>query len=449
MRAVNVSQMIADSKFNRFFAIVFVLCCAVLVCDGYDQGIYGAAMPLMMKDTGIGAATFGLIGSYTLYGMMFGGLFFGFLADRVGRKRMIQVSVACYSLGAGLFGLSYTPLQFGLCRVLTGFGLGGIVPITIAMLTEYAPRSKRSTMVIISTLSVPVGTSLSALAGVFILPAFGWRAMFLLGCVPVLGILVLQAYMPESMEHLVKHTDNPKIRQILARSTPDYIASPEDDYITDYKSKSNAPVSNLFKNGFAFITVLFWIMFGCVMLSGYFMAVWMPKLMTQMGFPLKSSLFFMFTYYFGCVPALFIAAKVVNRMGYINGLAVFTITPAVLLLLMRVQSHWIITALELFIIGGCIIGGAHGVLYTYISTTYPNAFRGTGLGTASAFGRFGGSFGPAIGGLLIANHFAATSTFPVFAVPLIIAAIGGFISKQPAALAASQEAEAARAAARH
>ncbi|AHF11419.1 MULTISPECIES: MFS transporter [Dehalobacter] len=343
MRTINVGKMIGDSKVNRFFIIVFMVGMSILLFDGYDQGVYGVALPTLMMDTGISAKVFGLIGSNTLYGMMIGGIVAGMLADRIGRKKVLILGIIVYALFTGLMGFGKSAAFFSVCRIIAGAGLAGVVPITVALLTEYSPFVHRSKLVTISTLGIPIGTMISALIGMGILPVYGWRPMFWIGFIPLIFVVFVSFSIPESMDRLIKYNKLEKISETLTKVDPAYIPAQEDKYVVDSGNLNQAPFLSLFKNGLVQKTVLFWIMFAMVFFTHYGIITWLPKLMVQAGYPLTNSLMLLFF------------------MG----------------------------------------SGVYGIIslvYLIVTLNYANSFRATGLGWTSAMGRFGGSFGPLVGG---------------------------------------------------
>ncbi|WP_282432368.1 MULTISPECIES: MFS transporter [unclassified Dehalobacter] len=223
MSTVNVLKTIGQSKMNKFFVIVAVLAFLGLLFDGYAQGVYSTSLPSLIQDTGIEPTVFGLIGSYTLYGMIAGGIIFGMLVDKIGNKKVFMLAIGFYAMFTGLMGTATTVWQFSLYQVLTGMGAAGIAPVTFAMLAEYSPLKNRIQLINTTTLGMPLGRMLSTLAGMAILPSFGWRPMFLIGFIPLILIVFCIFYLPESMQKLIKDDKREKIQKILKLVAPEYI----------------------------------------------------------------------------------------------------------------------------------------------------------------------------------------------------------------------------------
>ena len=186
MRKVDVHDIIDNARFNRFHWLVVCLCALLLIFDGYDLFIYGVVLPVIMKEWGLTPLEAGALGSYALFGMMFGALAFGTLADRIGRKKGIAICFVLFSSATVLNGFASTPTEFGIFRFLAGLGCGGLMPNVVALMNEYAPKRLRSTLVAVMFSGYSLGGMLSAGLGIYMLPRFGWEAMFFAAAVPLL-----------------------------------------------------------------------------------------------------------------------------------------------------------------------------------------------------------------------------------------------------------------------
>jgi len=144
MHRIDVHKLADESRFNRFHALVLFWGALILVLDGYDLAVVGAAMPAIMKDMGVDAAQAGFMASSALFGMMFGAIFLGTLADRIGRRLMISVCVALFSVFTAAAGLTHDPVSFSVTRFLAGLGIGGVLPIVTAQMAEFAPVKLRA-----------------------------------------------------------------------------------------------------------------------------------------------------------------------------------------------------------------------------------------------------------------------------------------------------------------
>jgi AAHS family benzoate transporter-like MFS transporter len=163
MRKIDVHEVIDNARFNRFHWMVLFWCALIIIFDGYDLVIYGVVLPTLMKEWGLSPLEAGALGSYALFGMMFGALFFGPLSDKIGRKKTITMCVMLFSGFTVLNGFATTPTTFGLCRFIAGLGIGGVMPNVVALMNEYAPKKIRSTLVAIMFSGYSVGGMYSQL----------------------------------------------------------------------------------------------------------------------------------------------------------------------------------------------------------------------------------------------------------------------------------------------
>ena len=147
MRTLDVHPIIDNARFTSFHWMVMAWCGLLLIFDGYDLFIYGVVLPVIMKEWGLTPLQAGALGSYALFGMMFGALGFGTLADRIGRKKGIAICFALFSSATILNGFASSPTEFGIFRFIAGLGCGGLMPNAVALMNEYAPKRLRSTLV--------------------------------------------------------------------------------------------------------------------------------------------------------------------------------------------------------------------------------------------------------------------------------------------------------------
>ncbi|MGB8971167.1 MAG: MFS transporter, partial [Pseudomonas capeferrum] len=204
MRTLDVHPIIDNARFTPFHWMVMAWCGLLLIFDGYDLFIYGVVLPVIMKEWGLTPLQAGALGSYALFGMMFGALVFGSLADRIGRKKGIALCFALFSTATILNGFASSPSEFGIYRFIAGLGCGGLMPNAVALMNEYAPKRLRSTLVAIMFSGYSLGGMLSAGVGIFMLPRFGWESMFFAAAVPLLLLPVILYYLPESIGFLVR-----------------------------------------------------------------------------------------------------------------------------------------------------------------------------------------------------------------------------------------------------
>lgn len=299
MRTLDVQAIIDNARFTPFHWMVMAWCGLLLIFDGYDLFIYGVVLPVIMKEWGLTPLQAGALGSYALFGMMFGALAFGSLADRIGRKKGIALCFALFSGATILNGFASSPGEFGIYRFIAGLGCGGLMPNAVALMNEYAPKRLRSTLVAVMFSGYSLGGMLSAGVGIYLLPRFGWESMFFAAALPLLLLPVILYYLPESIGFLVRQGRVKDACALLKRVDPDCDVQADDVLQVLERKAKGASVAALFREGLAVRTLALWLAFFCCLLMVYALSSWLPKLMANAGYSLGSSLSFLLALNFG------------------------------------------------------------------------------------------------------------------------------------------------------
>ncbi|XOC03146.1 MFS transporter [Pseudomonadota bacterium DY0742] len=422
MRTIETNQIIDNARFSRFHWMVMALCALLLIFDGYDLFIYGVVLPVLMQEWGLTPMQAGALGSYALFGMMFGALGFGTLADRIGRKKGIAICFALFSSATILNGFASSPTEFGIFRFIAGLGCGGLMPNAVALMNEYAPKRLRSTLVAVMFSGYSIGGMLSAGVGIYMLPRFGWESMFFAAAVPLLLLPVILYYLPESVGFLVRQGRQAEARELLKRVDPT-AGLPADAAleVADVKGAS-VSVLALFKEGRTVRTLSIWVAFFCCLLMVYALSSWLPKLMAGAGYSLGSSLSFLLALNFGGMAGAIVGGWLGDRFNLVKVMIGFFVAAAVSISLLGFKSPTPLLYGLIFIAGATTIG-TQILLYACAAQFYGLSIRSTGLGWASGIGRNGAIVGPLLGGALMAVNLPLQLNFMAFAIPGAIAAL--------------------------
>ena len=127
MRNIDVNDAIDNNPFGKFQWSVVVLCALLLIVDGYDVFVAGTVLPTLIAEWGLTKPQAGTLQAWALFGMMFGALIFGPLADKIGRKKGIAISFMLFTTATFLTGFAGSPDQFKVFRFIAGFGCGGML----------------------------------------------------------------------------------------------------------------------------------------------------------------------------------------------------------------------------------------------------------------------------------------------------------------------------------
>jgi AAHS family benzoate transporter-like MFS transporter len=423
MRQIDVHKLADGASFTRFHAGILAWCAIIIICDGYDLAVAGIALPSIMKDMGVTAQNAGFMVSSALFGMMFGAIFLGTVADRIGRRKAIAICLALFSIFTAAAGLTHDPYVFSAMRFLAGLGIGGVMPNVVAQMTEYSPRKIRATMVTLMFSGYAVGGMLAALLGKGLIEAYGWQSVFLAAGVPVLLIPFVLKTMPESMPFLIRESRFDELRALLARMEPSYRPDSTDSFQLPGTDKAGgAPIGKLFQDGRGFSTLMFWVAFFMCLFMVYALSSWLAKLMAGAGYSLGSALTFVLVLNFGAVIGAIGGGWLADRFHIKYVLVGMYALAAVSISLL---GYRVSPGLLFFLVGlaGASTIGTQIVTYAYAGQFYPTNIRSTGIGWASGVGRSGAILAPIVIGTLVGMALPLEQNFVAIAIPAVIATI--------------------------
>ena len=425
----NAEQMVEKAKFSKFHGMLLFWGALLMLFDGFDLTIYGAVVPTIMDEWGISAVQAGMYGSYALFGMMFGALIFGTLADKLGRKKIIMICVLIFSLFMLLAGLAPSPELFGLFRFITGLGLGGMMPNVIGLISEYSPEGLRSRMIATIMAGYSIGGVVAAFLSMILITNFGWESVFFFGALPLLLLPFLAKSLPDSIGTLVTKKDDKGIQKILIKVNADYQPSDNETFVLNKPKQDSSPVKNLFTEKRGFLTVMIWLTYFMSLLMIYGLNTWLPKFMTEAGFPLGSSLSFLLALNVGATVGAILMGWLADRWGVGRALILFFVIAAISITSLGYATNMVLLYVMVAIAGAATVG-TQNLTHSYTSQFYPITIRSTALGWALAVGRIGGILGPTIGGILLASNLTLQLNFLIFAIPGVIAALAVFLANQ-------------------
>jgi AAHS family benzoate transporter-like MFS transporter len=387
---------------RRSVAWVVGLCWAILIFDGYDLVMYGTVLPKLLHEPGwdLTKAGAGHIASWGLVGMLIGALSAGTFAHLVGNRRILLACTAWFSVLMGLSAFASSPEMLTVLRFLTGLGLGGVVPTASALTLDVASDRRRLLTFAGMFSGITAGNLIAAVVATQVVPNIGWRAMFLIGALPLVTVLPLAWWkLPESPVVERRESRGVHVRELFAG--PRYTIA----------------------------TLLLWstTFLGLVLI--YAMSIWLPELMRENGYALGAALTFLVALDGGAVLSMLPAAAYAERRGLrvITPLGYLLATVTIALLATKPP-----TGLTYLLIVGAGAGviGTQMLVNAYAGTFYPEHMRATGIGWSLGIGRTGAILGPTLTGAMLDAGFGVDVNFLVFAG--IAAAAGVLIALMPA-----------------
>lgn len=408
---INLSAVVDNAKFGPFQGCVLALCFLLIMVDGYDLVTMGVTLPTIISETKMDPAVAGLITSCALFGMMFGAIFLGAFADRIGRVKTIVLCVFVFSTFTALTGFAKGPNTFAMLRFIAGLGLGGVIPCITSAITEYSPKRLRSRMMTLMLAGYPLGGVLVALLGKHFLEAFGWQFVFFVAVAPIVLIPVILKSMPESAAILQKRGDANGLREVARRIDPSLsISDLNEVHVPAQSHHAKAPVVRLFQEGRGLSTVMLWIGYFSGLFMLYALNSWLTKLMAMAGYSLGSALTFLMLMNCGSIAGSLLGGWLSDRIGLKRVMPVMLVcgSVATVMLAQQLPLDWLFVVI--FIVGATA-SGAQGLANAYAAQFYPVEIRSTGMGMALGMGRIGGIAAPIIIGLLISFHLPFEQNF--------------------------------------
>jgi MFS family permease len=220
----NVPARLDRLPWSRFHWLVIVALGIAWVLDGLEVTIVGSLSGALTESPvlHLTGQQVGLAASAYLIGAVAGALFFGWLTDRLGRKKLFSVTVLVYLIATIACGLSWDFWSFALFRMLTGAGIGGEYAAVNATIQELIPARRRGFTDLVVNGSFWIGAALGAIGALVVLdpavmpPEYGWRFAFIIGGVLGFVVLLLRRFLPESPRWLMTHGHPKEAEQVVA-----------------------------------------------------------------------------------------------------------------------------------------------------------------------------------------------------------------------------------------
>ncbi|MYX30223.1 MFS transporter [Streptomyces sp. SID8381] len=379
----------------------------ILCIEGYDLFILGAVGPSLLHhpDWDVTKSTLGLLGSLTALGMPLGSVAAGWAGDLYGRRLPMTISLAWLSLAMLLSAVAGDLALFGATRFLTGVGIGALIPLVTAYVSETADPARHSLHVGTATTGLAVGGIITGVVGRTVLPEWDFRALFLFGVIPLLLIPVVWRLVPARVQ------DRPDEAPPEAETAP--AAEPEE---------SGNRLRRLLRPPYRRSTLLFWAATFSGLVIVYGASTWLPSLMVDNGYDLSSSLEFSIAFNVGAVVGTFGAALVADRgLLKISTIVSFLLAAVAMITLSAPQPRPLLLAASAVAGFGAL--GTQALVNIYVAQAHPARLRGTALGFSLGVGRVGAIVGPSYVAAVTVLISSSKAGFYAFVVPAILGAL--------------------------
>ena len=288
---VNLTELLENSRIGPLQIRVFVLCMACLIMDGFDVQAMGYVAPAVLAEFGAERSVMGPVFAAANFGVLLGSLVFSMVADKIGRRPVIVWSTVFFSVMTIATAYAQTLEQLLWLRFIAGIGMGCIIPNATALVGEFSPKTSRVTLVMCITVGFTVGAAIGGFVAAWLIPAFGWRSVFIFGgAVPLVIAVVMLWSLPESLQFIaVRRRRLDQLARWLKVLAPTLRVDANTQYVANETSKGGVPLWHLFREGRAVFTVLLWIVNFMNILMLYSLSNWLPTLVTGMGYNQQTS----------------------------------------------------------------------------------------------------------------------------------------------------------------
>lgn len=424
MQTVTFEEAIERIGMGRFQKKLMLLCGLSWAADAMEILLIAFVLPIAGQEWKLSNAQKGLLGTIIFIGMLFGAFFWGRLSDKIGRKTGFVATVAIFSV----FGLAsaFSPnfVWLMVLRGLTGFGVGGMLPVDYSIFAEYLPASKRGRYLVYLESFWALGSIAAAGLSWLVIPLWGWRAVLAISAIPGILIFFIRRNVPESPRFLMVKGRTAEARQVL-----DLVAAENGIDLSGVTIESPpapvaSPTSDLLRPELRRTTLLLWVMWFFISLGYYGVFTWLPNYFKATGMALLPVYQNAFILALAQLPGYFSAAYFVEKWGRRTTLGVYLIASGLFTLLFALA-----TSLPLLVAMGVWMSfftlGAWGALYAYTPEAYPTSVRGTGMGTASAMSRIAGAIAPSLGAALMGGSLFIP--LAIYAVSYFVAGVAAFL----------------------
>jgi MFS transporter, putative metabolite:H+ symporter len=423
-RTVSVQQAIDKIGFGRFQKRLLGVCGVTWAADGAEVLLLGFALPSLIAEFGITPVQGGLTVTATFAGMLVGAWFWGTISDYIGRRMGFQVTVLIFALFGLLSAFAPSWEWLLVLRFITGFGLGGALPLDFSLYAEFLPTRNRGRNLVILESFWALGTIIAAGLAWLLVPTYGWRPLLATSALAAVLVLWIRRSIPESPRYLAISGKADEAREILdgiARENGQ--PAPEGELVAGER-QSGSTVSRLWKPGLKQTTLMLWIAWFCISLAYYGIFTWLPQAFVAQGFSSLQTYQNTFLLALAQVPGFFSAAYLIERIGRRNTLALYLVASGVFTFLFATVTGF----------GGLLASamlmsffalGAWGSLYAWTPELYPTEIRTTGMGWASGMARVAGIITPTLGGILFG--YALVSALSTWAAAFVIGGIAVFL----------------------
>ena len=413
-QAIDVHEELADARVSAFHWRLGAIMGLLTLFDGYDTFNPAYVIHYVAGPWGLKAGQAGLLISSGLVGFLLGAALHGVAADRFGRRGTLLAGLwitSVFTLLTAAFADSF--VSFCALRLLTGMGLGVLLPLATTYINELAPRRVANTFALWGVaLGWAAGGTLAGIVGVFATPSWGWPSLYWIGSLSFLLLPFMHVMLPESPKFLAIQGRVAEIRHMLARLRPERA----DIYATatiaaEPNQASGNLILELLQPRYRRTTLAIWVTAFLSLFCIFGLSGWIPTVMIQRGETFATSFGFGALMQIMSFVGGIVLGHLVDRFGRSRGLLGlwWGLGGCAVLTLVFLNDH--LVNVSCVAAAGFFIIGAMFVLNNFTAASYPTNVRATAVGMELGVGRVGAILGPFVAGALQQTY---QSSLPMF-----------------------------------
>jgi putative MFS transporter len=389
---------IDDAPIARFHRKLAAACSGGPLLDGYLLGIVGIALSGITAEMRLDTTASAVVGVAALVGMFFGGLVFGPITDRIGRKTMYTLDLLALIIASALSVFVTATWQLVVLRFVIGVAIAADYPIATSLLTEWLPRRRRAQMFTSVIIIWYLGTALAYLVGYLIIETLGdagWRWMLASATILAVAVFLLRIGTPESPRWLVASGRAEEAARVVEQTLGTRVSVAELAALAPDPSEARGSIAALFRGVYLRRTAFVVIFFSCAIIPLFALLTFGPQLLGSLGLGHGNlsnlgTAAINLVFALGCLPAMRLLETVGRRRTIIWSFALMVLP----LLALGAWSHAPgVVVLILFSLYALFSGGPGILEWAYPNELFPTHVRAAAVGMAVALTRFGAAIG--------------------------------------------------------
>ncbi|MCJ2166867.1 MFS transporter [Leuconostoc citreum] len=370
--------------------------------DHMDATFLSFALAPMIAELHISGAQGGIIAAMSNWGALIGSVLFGILADRIGRVRVLSYTIILVTFATVILAFLDNAHTIYASRFLLGMGTGGEYGVSMALIAESFKANKVGRISSITAIGGQVGAILAAILATMIMPAFGWRGLFMIGFLPLIVVYIVRRHMKET----------PEFEQLKS------------DYQSGKKKFSFAYIANTPKRAYTSFVLIIML---TIQTAGYYgLMNWLPTIMRkQLGITATVTAGYvnlgMIPIIIGMAIGMLTFGTILDKIGPRIAFTIFLIASALMIYAFTfAYNMWTLTILGAVV--GFFSNGMYGGFGAVISRLYPSEIRATAANTLTGSGRAIGAFSSVVIGWIM-DHYSVSAVLMSLAAMYVISLV--------------------------